>query len=99
MMIGAYIFYSLTVYLKLSPFLSFPLVVVAAALLGRPLTSLKTMQDYDDPEVFEFVQRVDSVGEEGRYATGTAVATIEVTLKDGTATTKTFAKDAVVEVK
>lgn len=34
MMIGAYIFYSLTVYLKLPPLLSFPLVVAAAALLG-----------------------------------------------------------------
>lgn len=34
MMIGAYIFYSLTVYLELSPLLSFPLVVAAAALLG-----------------------------------------------------------------
>jgi len=34
MMIGAYIFYSLTVYLNLSPLLSFPLVVAGAALLG-----------------------------------------------------------------
>ncbi len=34
MMIGAYIFYSLTVYLNLSPLLSFPLVMAGAALLG-----------------------------------------------------------------
>jgi 2-methylcitrate dehydratase PrpD len=58
--------------------------LVAAALLGRPLTSLKTMQNYEDPEVLALTQRIDSVGEEGRYSTGTAVATIEVTLEDGT---------------
>ena len=34
MMIGAYIFYSLMVYLELSVFIGFPLVVVCAALLG-----------------------------------------------------------------
>ena len=34
MMIGAYIFYSLMVYLKLSPFIGVPLVIICAALLG-----------------------------------------------------------------
>ena len=34
MMIGAYIFYSLMVYLKLSPFIGFPLVIIFAAILG-----------------------------------------------------------------
>jgi 2-methylcitrate dehydratase PrpD len=57
--------------------------LVAAGLLGRPLTSLATMRNFNDPEVLELAQRISSVGEEGRYATGTAVATIEVTLRDG----------------
>src|SRR5690606_3702244 len=57
--------------------------LVAAALLGRDMRSLDTMRNYADPEVLDLAQRTDSVGEPGRYATGTAVATIEVTLKDG----------------
>lgn len=57
--------------------------LVAAALLGRPMRSLETMRKYDDPEVFELAQRIDSRGEEGRYSTGSALATIEVTLRDG----------------
>jgi 2-methylcitrate dehydratase PrpD len=57
--------------------------LVAAALLGRPMRSLKTMQDFADPEVLELAQRVDSVGEDGRYSTGSARATIEVSLRDG----------------
>ena len=34
MMIGAYIFYSLIVYLKLPPLIGLPLVIICAALLG-----------------------------------------------------------------
>ena len=40
MMIGAYIFYSLMVYLKLSPLIGFPLVIVCAALLGALVEQL-----------------------------------------------------------
>jgi len=57
--------------------------LVAAALLGRPMRSLSTMRNYNDPEVLELAKRIECVGEPGRYATGSAVATIEVTLRDG----------------
>lgn len=57
--------------------------LTAAALLGRPMRSLDTMRRYDDPEVNELTQRIESVGEPGRYATGSALATIEVKLRDG----------------
>ncbi len=58
--------------------------LVAASLLGRPMRSLATMQNFADAEVAALAQRIESVGEDGRYSSGSALATIEVTLRDGT---------------
>jgi 2-methylcitrate dehydratase PrpD len=53
---------------------------VAAALLGRPMSSLVTvMERFDDPEVFALAQRIDLVSEPGRGR----VARVDVTLRDG----------------
>lgn len=53
---------------------------LAAALLGKPVSSYRFFYDhYDDPEVAELSSRIDMVGEEGR-----TVTRIEIHLKDGT---------------
>lgn len=53
---------------------------VAAALLGRSMSSLETvMRRFDDPEVFALAQRIDLESEPGRGR----VARVEVTLRDG----------------
>jgi 2-methylcitrate dehydratase PrpD len=53
---------------------------VAAALLGRPMSSLVTVMDrYDDPEVDALSQRIELVSDPGRGG----VARVGVTLKGG----------------
>lgn len=56
----------------------------AAALLGRPMHSLKTvMLGYADAEVAELCQRIEVVGEDDRVVDGKVVSQIDVTLRDG----------------
>lgn len=58
--------------------------VVAATLLGRPMKSLKTfMEGFADPDIAQLGQRIDIVGEDGRDGHGKIIATVEVTLRDG----------------
>lgn len=53
---------------------------VAAALLGRPMSSLETvMERFGDPEVYALAQRIELVSEAGRGR----VARVEVTHRDG----------------
>jgi 2-methylcitrate dehydratase PrpD len=69
--------------------------VVAAALLGRPMRSLKTvMVDYADADIAEFCKRIEVVGEEDRIKDGKIVATVEAVLRDGRTVSETVDRSA-----